>query len=69
MVLTKAFLLVLGIGLVDYATSWEFSVLLFYIVPIFFATWRGGTSIGIVFAFLCGTTWFIANIHSAPRAK
>jgi len=65
-VLAMAFALVIAIGYVDYVTDWQFSVLLFYIVPILIATWRAGRAVGMLFALLCGAAWFFANFFTEP---
>jgi signal transduction histidine kinase len=51
---------------VDYLASWEFSVFLFYALPIFISSWYGDRTLGICFALLSGLTWFSANLHSTP---
>ena len=45
-------LLLLALGLVDYATRTDFDFLIFYLIPLFFITWRWGARVGYGFVVL-----------------
>jgi hypothetical protein len=57
-------LLLLLVGLVDWLTGSEFSVLPLYFTPVAFAAWRFGVRISICISFASGLTWLISgNLH------
>lgn len=55
-----AFLLVAGIGWVDFRTG-EFSLAVFYLGPICFAAWRAGRAIGHLIALLSAGAWLVSD--------
>ena len=55
------FLLVIVIGLVDFATGVEISVSLFYAVPILLLTWLLGRWAGFLLSATSALSWLIAN--------
>jgi len=64
---TKNFQLLLAIGMValigvlDYRTEPELSLALFYLVPIFQATWFAGRNAGIIMSFISAAVWVFAR--------
>ena len=59
---TLGFLLVLFIGLLDYLTGTEVSVVVFYLLPISLVTWYVGRWTGIWASTFSAIIWFIANL-------
>ena len=59
--LLLGFLLVLVIGLVDFATGVEISVSLFYAVPILLLTWLLGRWAGFLLSAASTFSWIVAN--------
>jgi signal transduction histidine kinase len=53
---------VLLIGLIDYATSPEISLALFYLPPVAMATWFGGRKLGFAAAFASALASFTARV-------
>jgi signal transduction histidine kinase len=54
------------IGWVDYITGWEWSLFVFYAVPIFLVSWYLSQRVGIVISVLCGAIWWVANESVNP---
>jgi len=54
------------IGWIDHAGGWEFSVYVFYAIPILFVVWRGEGSMAVILAVLCGVVWWLANRGDNP---
>jgi signal transduction histidine kinase len=65
-VIVCALLGVAAIGWVDYITGWEWSFFVFYAVPILVVVWKAGQPAGFVFAVLCATAWWLAQIEDNP---
>ena len=57
---------VLVVGYLDYVTSWELSLFVFYGVPIFLTVWYYDRNAGHLMAVICAATWWIANYTSHP---
>lgn len=55
-----------AIGWMDQASGWEWSLFIFYAVPIFIAVWWGGRNVGLVLAVVCSVIWWIANQEENP---
>ena len=53
-----------AIGLVDYSTGHEFSVSVFYLIPITLAAWYIGPHLSALAAFLASVSWFLADRHA-----
>lgn len=64
--MVEAFVLVGTIGVVDYATSWEWSLFAPYALPIVLVTWKTGRLPGFLFAVLCAATYGLMNLGSNP---
>ena len=60
-ILAVAFSMVITIGVIDYITGIDLSVLVFYVVPVFMATWFLGTGAGFVLSICCASTWALSN--------
>jgi diguanylate cyclase (GGDEF)-like protein len=58
---TIAFTLVITIGITDYVTGTDFSVLIYYVVPVFIATWFISASAGFVISISCVVAWALAD--------
>ena len=54
--------LVVIIGIIDHLTGYELSLSLFYLIPIFFVSWKVGRLIGIPVAILSAFTWTVADL-------
>lgn len=65
-VIGMALLLMCLIGWVDYVTVWEFSVFVFYAVPILLMAWHDERYLTQFLAVLCGVVWWLANIDGHP---
>jgi len=57
---------VAAIGFVDYITSWELSLFVFYGVPVFLVAWLGDRRSAIFFALICAVVWYIVNTDTNP---
>ena len=51
---------------VDYTTTWELSVFVFYAVPILMAVWWAGSRAGYGMAVICGVLWWASNYATHP---
>jgi len=61
-----AIILMLSIGYVDYLTTWELNLSVFYSIPILMMAWRGDLRMALLMAMLCGAVYFFANTGSHP---
>ena len=53
--------LVAALGVLDYQTGWEFSIVAAYLVPIALVAWMAGRWPGVFIAFASGAAWFLAD--------
>jgi diguanylate cyclase (GGDEF)-like protein len=60
-IITIASVMVIAIGLVDYFTGTDFSVIIFYLVPIFLSTWFIGIWAGVALSISSAIIWALAN--------
>ena len=60
LMLVFGFILVAGIGYIDYLTG-DYSLLIFYLIPISFVSWFVGCWRGAFIALLSGVTRFFAD--------
>ena len=60
-VLALALCALAGIGFIDYATGYEISLSLFYLVPVGIAAWYAGRRAGVALALLSCAVWFVAD--------
>ncbi len=58
-VVTAALLLVALLGLFDYLNGPDFSLLIFYAVPVFVAAWYAGRGAGVLACVASGLSWFV----------
>jgi len=65
---SKAFIVTSGVALVvflwiiDLATGSDFSMIVFYLVPVFLVTWFAGQREGVGISLLSGLAWFSADM-------
>jgi len=57
-VVTAALLLVALLGVLDYLNGPDFSLLIFYVVPVFVAAWYAGRGAGLLTCAASGLAWF-----------
>ena len=57
-------MLIIGLGLIDYFTGYEFSFSLFYVLPIALMVWFAGKWFGIYAAIISAIIWFLADVFS-----
>ncbi len=58
---------VILLGLIDYYTGYELSFSLFYLAPIFLATWFMSKRVGLLFSVISAVTWIAADYLSGNR--
>ncbi len=66
LLLAECLLILTIVGMVDFLTSWEVSLFVFYGVPIFIASWYAGRLPGFSLAALAGCVWYMVNYSSHP---
>jgi diguanylate cyclase (GGDEF)-like protein len=54
-------ILVVILGIVDYLTGVEFSITLFYLIPIFLVVWFTNENLGLVISAASALTWFLTD--------
>lgn len=57
-------LLVVFLGIIDYASGSEISFSIFYLLPVLMATWFAKRRYGVVISVLSAITWYLADINS-----
>ncbi len=62
-----ALVIVAFVGVLNYQTGQDISLLLFYLVPVIQTAWFVGTRAGIIMAFICAAVWFSVNFLLAPN--
>lgn len=60
-----ASLLVVLLGILDYATGHNFALSAFYLVPISWVCWVGGRELGLTFAMVSAGIWLMADLMTA----
>ena len=60
-------LLLAVVGLVDYATGYRVTVLIFYFLPILYVLHRVGTTAAFVMAVLANGVWLLADVAAGDR--
>jgi signal transduction histidine kinase len=63
---TEALVLIGVLGFIDYVTTWELSLFVFYAVPILLVAWYADRRLALIFAFGCALAWWLANLSSHP---
>jgi signal transduction histidine kinase len=66
LVIFEAAVLAVLIGWIDYLTGWEWSLFIFYAIPITLVVLKSGQRLGFVFAVLSAIIWWLAQIQSNP---
>ena len=56
-----AILLIILLGIMDYATGPDLSVFIFYLIPVFLGTWFVGRGAGVVLSIMSALTWSLAD--------
>lgn len=62
-----SFLLVAIVAGVDFATGYEASFSIFYIVPVSISSWYVGKRFGVLFSIVSATAWFAADYYAGHR--
>jgi signal transduction histidine kinase len=55
-----------AIGLLDYRVGYEFSLAIFYIIPVALVSWTIGKKAGIAFSILSAGAQFLGDVESRP---
>lgn len=58
------FILIVGLGLLDFLTGYEVSFSLFYLLPISLVVWFAGMRLGVAASIFSSTVWLIADVLS-----
>jgi len=66
LLLTELYLAIVVLGLIDYQTTWELSLFVFYALPIFAAAWYVGQRNGLLLATIGAVLWWLANSTDHP---
>lgn len=66
--LFTALIIVAFVGALNYQAGEDFSLLLFYLVPVIQTAWFVGIRAGIIMAFICAAVWFTVNYVLTPNA-
>ena len=64
LVVGAGLLLILAIGLIDYATGAEFGMSVFYVLPIFLVAWGTHSGLGVAAALISGAVWLVAETQA-----
>ncbi len=59
--------LVLVLGLIDYATGFEISFALFYVLPVVMAAWLVGERFAVAISLFSAVVWHLANFLAGDR--
>jgi signal transduction histidine kinase len=65
MVLSLA--LVAVVGVVDWATGYELSIFVFYLIPVALAVWYVGNRFGVLTSLLCVIAWVLADLKAGTK--
>lgn len=57
-------ILVTVLGVIDYATGYELSFSLFYLLPVYLVAWYSGRDLGLVISMLAAVAWLSADVAS-----
>jgi diguanylate cyclase (GGDEF)-like protein len=58
------FILIVGLGLLDFITGYELSFSLFYLLPISLVVWFAGKRFGIAASIVSAAVWLLADVLS-----
>ncbi|MCX6556350.1 MAG: diguanylate cyclase [Candidatus Aminicenantes bacterium] len=56
------FVLIGGVGILDFLTGYELAFSLFYLIPVSIVAWYAGQRLGIVAAVLSAFVWLVADV-------
>lgn len=65
-ILSECVLCVLSIGYADYVTTWQWTMSVFYAIPIMIGVWCGPRRSGAILAILSAVAWYVANMNQHP---
>jgi diguanylate cyclase (GGDEF)-like protein len=65
--LVVGFFLIFAIGVIDYATGYELSLSLFYLIPVSLLAWTTGRWLGLLGALISACVWVFADIMAGER--
>src|SRR3989337_1573616 len=60
--MVAGFVLIVGVGFLDYLTGYEISFSLFYLIPISLLAWFAGRRFGVAASFVSALVWLLAEI-------
>ena len=55
------------IGWADHVAGWEWSLFVFYAIPIMLGVWWGGRTVGLILAIISTAVWWLAHVDSQPH--
>lgn len=64
----SALLIAAFVGLLNYRSGHELSLLLFYLVPVIQTAWFVGIRAGVIMAFICAAVWFYTNFFLSSNS-
>ncbi len=70
---SRAFIIAVGIAttlivaVLDYITSIEVSISVFYLIPVAIVTWYTSRNLGLIFCVVCAALWLIADAQDFSR--
>lgn len=62
LVITLGAIILVMVGVIDYLTGPNFSLSIFYLIPVLLVSWYAGRVPGIAISFACALTWLIAGL-------
>lgn len=69
LLLVELYVVIVVLGLIDYQTTWELSLFVFYAIPIFAAAWYVDQRQGLLLATVGAVLWWLANSDDHPYAS
>ncbi|MEI9894606.1 MAG: hypothetical protein WDN28_12150 [Chthoniobacter sp.] len=66
-VFVECVLLIAIIGYVDYFTTYQWTMSIFYAIPILLTVWHGPRKTGVSLALLSTVVWYGANFYQHPH--
>jgi signal transduction histidine kinase len=69
LLLLELYVIIVLLGMVDYQTSWELSLFVFYAFPIFAAAWYADQKRALLLATVGAALWWAANSQDHPYAS
>ncbi len=59
-----SFLVLLGIGWLDYITGYEFGFFIFYFIPVAISSWYCGRRLGLQVAVVSAIVWYLSDKYT-----